>query len=59
MIASLPRCVPKQQLGFYAFVARPMFEALDALISMERPLANLNNMQAHWNAQLESMEPTE
>ena len=27
--------VPKQQLGFYNFVVKPMFEALDLLVSME------------------------
>jgi len=39
-------------LGFYSFVARPMIEALDQLISMERPLKNLDAMQAHWNTKL-------
>ena len=45
-------CVPKQQLGFYSFIARPMCEALDLFVSMEQPLANLDAMQCHWKAQL-------
>ena len=44
--------VPKQQLGFYNFVAKPMFEALDGLVSMAQPLGNLDIMYAHWSAQL-------
>ena len=48
--------VPKQQLGFYSFIARPMFEALDGLISMQQALGNLNEMQAHWEAQLHALE---
>ena len=36
--------VPKQQLGFYNFVARPMFEALDGLVSMADDI-----MYAHWS----------
>ena len=45
-------CVPKQQIGFYNFVARPMYEAFDALVSMEQPLANLDVMQQYWTAKL-------
>ena len=37
-------CVPKQQVGFYNFVAKPMFEAMDQLVSMEQPLKNLEIM---------------
>ena len=40
------------QVGFYNFIARPMLEALDRLVSMERPLANLDVMQAHWISQM-------
>ena len=36
--------VPKQQLGFYNFVARPMFEALDGLISMAVPLGHVSDV---------------
>ena len=36
--------VPKQQLGFYNFVARPMFEALDGLVSMAEPLSTLSTL---------------
>ena len=43
-------CVPKQQVGFYNFVARPMIEALDGLVSMSGPLANLQQMQDYWIA---------
>ncbi len=39
-------CIPKQQLGFYNFIARPMFEAMDQLVSMEAPLSNLDLMCA-------------
>ena len=49
-------CVPKQQIGFYNFVARPMYEALDALISMEQPLANLDMMHKYWTAKLPKEE---
>lgn len=45
-------CIPKQQLGFYNFIARPMFEAMDSLISMEQPLSNLDIMCEHWSEQL-------
>ena len=35
--------VPKQQLGFYNFVVKPMFEALDLLVSMEvRPPSSVS-----------------
>ena len=36
--------VPKQQLGFYNFVARPMFEALDGLVSMAEPLGHVSDV---------------
>ena len=42
----------EQQLGVYNFVAKPMFEALDGLVSMAQPLGNLEIMYAHWSAQL-------
>ena len=44
--------VPKQQLGFYNFVARPMFEALDGSVSMAEPLSNLDIMYAHWSEKI-------
>ena len=45
-------CVPKQQIGFYNFIARPMFEAVDNFITMQKPLANLGIMHAHWTSQM-------
>lgn len=45
-------CIPKQQIGFYTFIARPMFEALDKLIPMIAPLANLDEMYEYWTARL-------
>ena len=37
--------VPKlQQLGFYNFVARPIFEALDGLVSMAEPLGHVSDV---------------
>jgi len=48
--------VPKQQIGFYNFVAKPMFEAMDLLIPMDGPLANLNTMEEHWSAQMSSAD---
>jgi len=45
-------CIPKQQIGFYNFVVKPMFEALDLLVSMEEPLANLETMHEHWRGKL-------
>ena len=50
-------CVPKQQVGFYNFIARPMFEALDNFVTMEKPLANLTIMHQHWTAQIEPETP--
>mmetsp|Transcript_35894 Transcript_35894/g.59490 ORF Transcript_35894/g.59490 Transcript_35894/m.59490 type:complete len:87 (-) Transcript_35894:259-519(-) len=44
--------VPKQQIGFYNFVVRPMFEAFDLLVPLELPLSNLDIMQAYWSEQL-------
>jgi hypothetical protein len=41
-----PQVIPKQQIGFYDFVVKPMFEALDLLLPMEQPLANLDEMCA-------------
>ena len=43
---------PYAQIGFYSFIARPMFEAMDGLVSMARPLANLEEMNAYWTAQM-------
>ena len=45
-------CIPKQQLGFYNFIARPMYEAMDMLVSMQEPLSNLDLMYEHWSEQL-------
>ena len=39
---------PKQQLGFYNFVAKPMFEVFDLLVPMEGPLSNLKQMSDYW-----------
>lgn len=50
-------CIPKQQIGFYNFVARPMFEAMDALIPMTGALNNLDTMYEYWSAQLPDDEP--
>ena len=36
--------VPKQQLGFYNFVARPMFEALDGFDGRAAEYRNLDSM---------------
>ena len=40
--------IPKQQLGFYNFVAKPMFEVFDLLVPMEGPLSNLKQMSDYW-----------
>lgn len=48
--------IPKQQIGFYNFVAKPMFEAMGHMVSMDRPLANLQRMIDHWSAQLPTDE---
>uniref|UniRef100_A0A7S0LSS2 PDEase domain-containing protein n=1 Tax=Coccolithus braarudii TaxID=221442 RepID=A0A7S0LSS2_9EUKA len=48
-------CVPKQQIGFYNFVAKPMFEVMDLLVPMEHALSNLAGMYQHW----ETLIPTE
>ena len=45
-------CVPKQQVGFYNIIVRPMYEAMDKLIPMAAPLANLDAMQEYWTARL-------
>lgn len=45
-------CVPKQQLGFYSFVARPMFEALDGLVNLEQQVSNMDRMETHWKSLL-------
>ena len=44
--------VPKQQLGFYSFVARPMYDALDGLVCMDQQVGNLDVMEKHWKSQL-------
>ena len=49
--------IPKQQIGFYNFIARPMFEALDGLVDMSTPLANLDLMYSHWSSQLPAEAP--
>ena len=49
-------CVPKQQLGFYNFVVRPMYEAMDGLISMTAALSNLESMTEYWTSRLPKEE---
>ena len=49
-------CIPKQQLGFYNFVVRPMYEAMDGLISMTAALSNLESMTEHWTSRLPKEE---
>lgn len=48
---------PKQQSGFYSFVVRPMFLAMDQLISMEPMLKNISVMEEFWNGQIDPSEP--
>ena len=51
--------VAKQQKGFYDFIARPMFQALDHFISMDGPLTNLDEVEAHWASMLPPEPPKE
>lgn len=48
--------VAKQQLGFYNFIVRPMYAAMDLLVDMGPQLANLDEMQEHWSAQMSAEE---
>ena len=49
--------IPKQQIGFYNFIAKPMFEALDGFIDMTGPLSNLESMYEHWSSQIPTETP--
>ena len=42
----------KQQLGFYNFIVRPMYDAMDLLVDMSQHMAQLDEMHAHWSAQV-------
>jgi hypothetical protein len=43
-------------VGFYDFVARPMFEAIDLLVPMDVPLRNLDLMYDYWRAKFPTEE---
>mmetsp|Transcript_44244 Transcript_44244/g.109960 ORF Transcript_44244/g.109960 Transcript_44244/m.109960 type:complete len:465 (+) Transcript_44244:470-1864(+) len=47
---------PKQQLGFYNFIAKPMFEAMNRLVRMDKMISNLDEMVEHWSSQLPPAE---
>ena len=49
--------VAKQQLGFYNFIVRPMYDAMDLLVDMGQHLANLDEMHAHWSEQAAARPP--
>ena len=44
--------VPKQQIGFYNFIVRPMYEAMAMLIPLERQFEHLESMQQYWRTKL-------
>ena len=46
---------PKQQIGFYNFVVKPMYEAMAMLVPLDRQFDNLEAAAAHWRSKL----PTE
>ena len=46
--------VPKLQIGFYNFIVKPMYEAMDLLVPMEPLLTNLDEMYAYWRERLPS-----
>jgi len=51
--------VAKQQLGFYNFIVRPMYDAMDLLVDMSQHMANLDEMHAHWSEQVSEEERTD
>lgn len=51
--------VAKQQLGFYNFIVRPMYDAMDLLVDMSQHMAQLDEMHAHWSAQVSEEERTD
>jgi len=51
--------VAKQQLGFYNFIVRPMYVAMDLLVDMTQHMANLEEMHAHWSEQVSEEERTD
>ena len=48
--------VPKQQIGFYNFVVKPMYEAMAMLVPLDRQFENLEAAAAHWRGKLPTEE---
>ena len=44
--------MPKQQLGFYSFIVKPMYDAMALLVPLDRPFEHLAEVTKHWRAQL-------
>ena len=44
--------VPKQQIGFYNFVVKPMYEAFAMLVPLERQFENLDVVMQYWREKL-------
>jgi len=38
----------ESQVGFYSFMVKPLYEAMDLLVPMERQLLNLEDMRSYW-----------
>ena len=50
--------IPKNQLGFYNFIVRPMYDAFGLLVDLSVQLHNLDEMQQHWSAEMLPEEQT-
>jgi len=51
--------VAKNQLGFYNFIVRPMYDAMDLLVDMSQHMIALDEMHAHWTEQVSEEERTD
>ena len=49
---------PKNQLGFYNFIVRPMYDAFGLLVDLSVQQQNLDEMQQHWSAEMLPEEQT-
>jgi len=48
--------VPQSQLGFYQFMVKPLYEAMDLLVPMGMQMANLEEMRKHWQQKKDEMK---
>ena len=44
---------PKSQVGFYTFMVKPMYEALDRLLPLGDQLYALQSLTKYWQQQME------